>query len=80
MIVLGKQITDEQISACIARMKVGYFKAADIVEAAKKAGAVGNYIPERLADRLIQQQRNNLTRIRQHWVWRSHPTLQGDGG
>jgi hypothetical protein len=54
-------ITDDQIGACVARMRAGRFRAADITRAAISAGVpdfVGSqFIAHRVAYRLIQKYR-----------------------
>jgi len=68
MIVLGVPISEEQIAACAAARK-GFFTAWHIADAARKAGVTGNYVPERVADRLLQRWRKQgaIRRVRAFW-------------
>lgn len=80
MNVLGHSITAAQQDDCLGAMK-GQFRKADVEAAALAAGVpefanVGRVRPERLAnrvaDRLLQQQRKagNIVRAGQFWLSR----------
>lgn len=78
MKIHGTEITQDQIDACIKRMKSGPFKSCDIAEAAEEAG-VSKFLGRanvsfRVADRLIQKMRLDdkitLSEPYPTWTWK----------
>ena len=73
--VYGLEITQQQIDAFVARMKLRHFTASTLALAAYEAGAKRfngyNEVSSRAADRLIQRERKagNLVRLDRGWIW-----------
>lgn len=70
MKVQGHEITQEQIDACLARMKKQPFQLYQLVSAMYVAGVHGNAV-ERFADRMIQRERKagNIALRGRDWEW-----------
>lgn len=77
MMVYGLEITQQQIDAVIARMKLRHFTTSLLALAAYEAGAKrfnGDLdVSDRVADRLIQRERKagNISKLGRGWVWRA---------
>lgn len=73
--VQGKEIPDEQVTACIERMrKPGVWCASSIEAAAEAAGVPWGQLSMRLADRLIQRERKagRIIQVKRGWwEWRA---------
>lgn len=83
MKVQGIEITQEQIDACLARMKATeYFRLYEIVSAASRAGVTSMDAANRLGDRLIQRERKagRIIPANRSGLWRhTGSSDNGDG-
>ena len=70
MKVQGRDITPEQIEACLQRMRAAPFEAFQISHVAYESGVKPGDVAARLADRLIQRERKAGTIVRSHLLWR----------
>jgi hypothetical protein len=76
MKVYGIEITQAEIDACVARMKLTpYFGSYQIERVLEKAGHRGGNIAMRAADRIIQRERKagNIVRCRLKWRHKDAP-------
>ena len=73
MKVLGVMVTPAIESACMARMRAGWFTASYLAAIASIAGRLEDHVPiaYRVADRLIQRERKagHLIRQGKGWLW-----------
>ena len=71
MRTLGVIVTPEIESACLERMRAGWFVAVEIADIVAKLG-IPWAIDYRVAGRLIQRERKagNIVRHGKGWIWR----------
>jgi len=72
MKVLGHTVSPETEAACLARMRAGWFTAAQLANVVWDASKVTYDISYRVADRLIQRERKagHIVRHGRGWLWR----------
>jgi len=72
MKVLGYTLSPEVESACLERMRAGWFTAAQLADVVWATPKVSYDTSYRIADRLIQRERKagNIVRHGRGWLWR----------
>jgi len=72
MRVLGVTVTPAIERACMARMRAGWFTAAQLADVVWGAPKVSYDTSYRVADRLIQRERKagHIVRHGRGWIWR----------